>query len=408
MSMGSDTGRRFHPLSPHHRRTVVAALGLSAVGSSGYSAITPALPELAELYDVSLAAIGLLQGGIAIPGILLTPVLGGLSDRLGRGRTALASMVVFGIAGTACALSTTFGIVLTLRIVQGAGFAGLIGLAPALIGDVVVDRDRRRFIAINTVVLTVSATVSPVLGGMLAGHDPRLVFLLYTAALLLLPLAVTGLPRGRGSAARLLPRPRAVASELRSQGALWTTLGTIPLTAVTVGLMTSATGGALPLSLDRVFDVPVAWRGLLVGMPNIGSAAGSSAVAALGHRAGDRVVVMVGLVLVATGLTVLGIAPNLLVLGVGALILGSGVGPVYSAAQHHAARHAVETRGFVVGTWSASSRLGQSVGPLLGGFLVGVVGPQQSFLVTASLGVLAVCGYGLAARRLPRPSSSVA
>jgi len=376
---------------------ILAVTALSAIGSSGYGMLAPAMAELAEAYRVSEAAVGLLQGVIAVPGIALTVLLGGLSDRFGRGRVALFSLLLFAAAGTACALVDSFGVAVCLRAVQGIGFAGLLTIPPTVISERLTGAARQRGLAVNTGLLTIAAIAGPIAGGALASTgDPRNAFWVYAAGLALVPstIRVLGLAPGHPSTPGVAG---GVLADLRRAGTLWTSFGALSLTTVIIVLMAGATSAMLPLALERVFDVPLVTRGFFVGLSNVGSLVASVALAFFAGRVADRYAALGGLGLCATALLLTAIAPALWVVVVGMVLLGFGVGCAYNAAVHHISQQQIAGRGLLIGAWSASSRLGQATGPVAGALLVGALGPMAAFGASGAAGVVAVVVLATAA-----------
>ena len=91
----------------------------------GSSSVTPAFPEIRQEFGVSADQVGLLITVFTLPGVLLTAVAGALSDRVGRRKILIPSLMLFGLAGGACALAPTFEMLLVLRTLQGFGAAAL-------------------------------------------------------------------------------------------------------------------------------------------------------------------------------------------------------------------------------------------------------------------------------------------
>jgi MFS transporter, ACDE family, multidrug resistance protein len=85
----------------------------------GTSSVTPAFPQIQGEFGISSAQVRLLITVFTLPGILLTPVAGVLSDRYGRRKVLVPSLYLFGVAGVACALAMDFGLLLVLRILRG-------------------------------------------------------------------------------------------------------------------------------------------------------------------------------------------------------------------------------------------------------------------------------------------------
>ncbi len=140
--------------------TLIAVLGVSS--------ITPAFPSIEKALHISAQDVGLLITVFTLPGVLLTPVLGVLADRLGRKKILIPSLILFGIAGTACAFARNFDLLLSLRFIQGVGAASLGSLNVTLVGDLYSGKQRSSAMGYNASVLSVGTAVYPAIGGALA------------------------------------------------------------------------------------------------------------------------------------------------------------------------------------------------------------------------------------------------
>lgn len=134
----------------------------------GVASIAPALPKMAQSLEVSNQRIGLLITAFTLPGIFLTPLLGIFADRIGRKVILVPSLLIFGIAGTACAFATDFTWLLLLRFLQGIGGASLGALNVTLIGDLYEDNRRATAMGYNASVLSMGTACYPAIGGGLA------------------------------------------------------------------------------------------------------------------------------------------------------------------------------------------------------------------------------------------------
>ncbi|MEE9472014.1 MAG: MFS transporter, partial [Gemmatimonadota bacterium] len=105
------------PVYRHRNLQVVFAVTLVAV--LAVSSITPAFPKIARELGVSPARIGWLISAFTLPGVVLTPIFGLIADRAGRKTVLVPSLLLFGAAGTACALTHDFQSLLLLRVLQG-------------------------------------------------------------------------------------------------------------------------------------------------------------------------------------------------------------------------------------------------------------------------------------------------
>lgn len=145
---------------------IIFSITLAAI--MGVSSITPALPLMAQIFDVSVSQIAWLITIFTLPGIVLTPVLGFLSDIIGRKKVLVPSLFLFGVAGFACSFAQSYEQLLFFRFIQGVGVAAIGALNVTMIGDIFSGNERARAMGYNSGVLSFGATFYPAIGGALA------------------------------------------------------------------------------------------------------------------------------------------------------------------------------------------------------------------------------------------------
>jgi EmrB/QacA subfamily drug resistance transporter len=99
-----------------------------------------------------------------------TPLLGKLSDTIGRKPCYLLSIGVFVGGSLLCALAPSIALLAAFRAIQGIGAGGLMSLAFTILGDLVSPRERGRYQPYLMSVFAVASVAGPVLGGLFAGH----------------------------------------------------------------------------------------------------------------------------------------------------------------------------------------------------------------------------------------------
>src|SRR5215213_4452446 len=142
--------------------------GVTLMAGLGTSSITPAFPAIVKELGVSSGQVGLLITFFILPGIVMMPVLGVLSDRYGRKKILVPALLLFGLAGGACAFARDFNVLLALRFFQGMGAAALGTLNVTVIGDIYDGRERSSALGYNSSVLSVGTASYPAIGGLLA------------------------------------------------------------------------------------------------------------------------------------------------------------------------------------------------------------------------------------------------
>ncbi len=138
---------------------------------TGVQLISPALPALAERYDLSESEVSLVISVYLIPATVASIPAGLLADRFGRRWVFGGGLLLFGVAGMLLPLvaEASFGAMLTMRFLQGLGFAPAFPLTITILGDLyrgpaLVSAQGRR-----SVLMSLADGGYPILGGLLVG-----------------------------------------------------------------------------------------------------------------------------------------------------------------------------------------------------------------------------------------------
>jgi MFS family permease len=154
----------------------------------GVLSIDPAIPSLAIALKVPHEQIGLIITAYLIPVVIGTPILGVLSDRIGkRKRILIPSLLIFAVGGALASTANSFSTLLQWRFIQGIGAASLESLAFAMIGDMYGGKMLAAAMGINASIIGITAAIYPLIGGILTGLSWRYPFLL---SLLAIPIAL--------------------------------------------------------------------------------------------------------------------------------------------------------------------------------------------------------------------------
>lgn len=154
------------PLFFHRNLQFVFGITLTAI--IGVSSIIPALPDIMDGLAMTPVDIGLVISAFTLPGVIFSPLVGILADRLGRKVIVVPALFVFGIFGFGCFFARTMEQLLVLRFLQGMGAAPLGVLYGILIGDLFEGKERGRAMGYNASVLSMGTAAFPALGGFLA------------------------------------------------------------------------------------------------------------------------------------------------------------------------------------------------------------------------------------------------
>lgn len=150
------------------RRLLTLALGTFAIGTGNY-VFTGVLGGLASDLAVSVALAGQLVTVFAITNAVGSPILVSLTNRLGRRRLLVATMLVYSLANLVAAVLPTFGLLALSRVIAAGAAAIFTPVAAAVAAGLVPEERRGRALAIVTGGLTIAFVAGIPLGTVIGG-----------------------------------------------------------------------------------------------------------------------------------------------------------------------------------------------------------------------------------------------
>ncbi|WP_207264993.1 MFS transporter [Desulfovibrio sp. Huiquan2017] len=149
-------------------RNLQYVFGVTLMAVLGVSSIIPALPDIMKGLNLSAVQIGLVISAFTLPGVLFSPLVGIMADRVGRKVVLVPSLFIFSGFGFACFFAHTMQQLLILRFLQGVGAAPLGVLYSTMIGDLYTGPERGQAMGYNASVLAMGTAGYPAVGGVLA------------------------------------------------------------------------------------------------------------------------------------------------------------------------------------------------------------------------------------------------
>jgi DHA2 family multidrug resistance protein-like MFS transporter len=141
-------------------------LAVLAVGLDG-TVLSVALPTLATDLHASTADLQWFVSGYTL--VLAAALLPGglLGDRYGRKRVLLGALVLFGAGSLACAYAPSAGAFIAARVLLGLGAAAIIPLALSVLTVLFTDEERPRAVGVWATANFLALPIGPILGGWL-------------------------------------------------------------------------------------------------------------------------------------------------------------------------------------------------------------------------------------------------
>jgi len=302
---------------------VTVMLDMFAIGI-----IIPVLPRLVEDFmggDTARAATiyGIFGTAWALMQFLFMPVLGSLSDRVGRRPIILLSNFGLGLDYVLMALAPNLRWLFVGRVISGITAAS-VSTAGAYIADVTPAEQRAAKFGLLGAAFGAGFVVGPALGGLLGDISPRLPF--WVAAGLSLTNGLYGLfvlpeslPRERRSPfSWRKANPVGAFKLLRSHHELWGLAG--------VTFLSNLAHAALPSTAVLYMGYRYSWDAKAVGLLLAGVGVcqiivNAVLVGRVVKALGERQTILVGLVAGTAGFTIQAMAPNGALYAVGIVVM---------------------------------------------------------------------------------------
>lgn len=384
------------------RAPAVLLMAGSCLPILGAVLIAPVLPRMQDHFAHVPGNTVLVPLVLSVPALslaVLAPFAGVLVDRLGRKRLLVVATVLYALFGTAPLWLTSLYGILFSRVLVGVAEAAIMTCCTTLIGDFYTGRVRDRYLALQTMCASASATVFFVLGGALGSAGWRAPFWLYAVGLLLAPAMARLLPAPAPGAA---PEHAATAPDARRPFPLRRMAGICLLTVF--GAVVFYT---VPVEMAYLMDdAGVTSTGAIGAVTALASAAtvlGSILFTRLADGPRRRLPAL--FLLCAAGFLLMGATDHVALLVIGAVVNCVGTGLLLPSLLTLAmSRLDFADRGRGTGLWTSAFFLGEFVCPLVLLAGAGALGSLAS--AVALLGVLTLATATAlvpAVRRTPGP-----
>ncbi len=383
-----------------------------AVDVLGLTIMIPLLPFYAEKLGATPFMVGWLIGVYAVCQLFSGPLLGRMSDHMGRKPLLIVSQLGTFIGFIITAFAPNLWILFLARAVDGST-AGNLSLAQAYISDVTKPEDRAKSFGIAIgIPFGLGFFMGPAISGFLARYDYR--YPIFAAAFLsacsifatslLLPSVKAGAGRGEGQGGKRLSLVEwgAYAGFFR-RPLLAPRLYEFAAFAFSFAWFVSG----LPLFAERRFT----WHGMPFGAPQLGAIwafAGllgiflqGPGLGRLTARFGEKALLRAGFLSYAAGYLILALSHSIpvLILATGVTAIGGLVRPVLTSLITQATP--ATEQGVVLGLTQSLTSVAQITAPPIGTYLIGKEVLSGWGLITAAVAAL---GLALALR----PSESQA
>ncbi|MEV6302924.1 MFS transporter [Actinoplanes sp. NPDC051861] len=370
---------------------LVLLLAGSCLSVLGAVLIAPVLPQMTDHFAGVAGADVLVPIVLTVPALIIgltAPFAGVIADAIDRKRVLIIAMIGYSIFGTAPLYLDSLGAIIGSRVLVGVCEAAIMTCCTTLIADYWSGPRRSRYLGLQTLLASVSATVFLGLGGALGAGGWRTPFWLYSvAALLAVPMALLiWQPVTAPRTAKLAPLP-------------WRQLRVPCLVTLAGGVVFYALIVELSFVLDEAGVTATATIGALSALMSLATALAAGSFAKLSGQT-PRTLLPIAFGLSAAGFLVIwGSGGSVPVITVGAVLTGAGTGLLLPTLLTWATNGlSFAERGRGTGLWTGTLFIGEFLSPVLltglaaaiGGLrpAIGLLGIATALLAVATLAIV--------------------
>lgn len=159
------------------KRDLLALSSVPLVMTLGNSMLIPVLPLISKKLAITSFQVSLIITVYSLVAIILIPIAGYLSDRIGRKMVMVPCIIIAGLGGAVSGwaswkLDDPFLIILIGRILQGVGSAGAAPVVIPLVGDMFKkDEQISAGLGLTETANTAGKVLSPIIGAVLASYS---------------------------------------------------------------------------------------------------------------------------------------------------------------------------------------------------------------------------------------------
>jgi multidrug resistance protein len=359
----------------------------------GFGMLLPLLPFYAQALQATPAQIGLLFSSYSLTQLLFSPLLGRLSDRIGRRPVLLVSICGSVLAHLMFAFSSSFAWLVVARSLAGVA-ASNYGIAQAYMADVSRPEDRSRAMGLIGAAFGIGFVLGPALGGALARFGPLTVPLAAAAlSAVNFLIALVWLPESLPPEVRSRPRQ----TSWLAPGGVVRMWGNAPLRNLMllfflVMFCFSVMEATLALYCQSRFGFgrsQTSWLFVYVGVLLVIIQGGL--LGRLIRTFGERSLILGGIVLMAAGLVLLPGAPTVWLLAGSLALLAVGSGLHNPSVLGLLSQLTDESsQGETIGISRSFGALARTLGPAAGTWIFGRAGAPWPFWTAGGLMIVAL------------------
>jgi DHA1 family multidrug resistance protein-like MFS transporter len=357
---------------------------------AGFGIIIPVLPFYAEEIGASPAQLGLLMAVYSLTQLIVAPMWGRISDRIGRKPVIMIGILGLAISFFLTALSTELWMLFAARILGGFLSSANMPTAMAYVADITTSENRGKGMGVIGAATGLGFVFGPAIGGVLSKISLSMPFYIAAALsfitfFLVLILLRESLPKEKRNQEQ--KQKTSIWQELNGSQSILFYLQLF-ITLSLAGLeATFAYFAAVRAGLDTV---QLGYTFMIMGLAS--AIVQGGLIGRLIKKHGEGSVIMIGIIISAVGFGLILLTNSFITAALYLTIFGIGNGVIRPSISSLLTKNTTSGHGSKTGLLSSFDSLGRIIGPPVGGWLY-AINIDLPYLSGIALSIVALLLY---------------
>lgn len=147
-------------------KAFITLLGSIFIAVLGIGIIIPVMPVYAQTLGAGGFALGMIIAAFSVSRSCLQPIIGNLSDRVGRKRFIIAGLFIYACAGLLIPQAETVWQLILIRLFHGSGSGMIVPIAMAYISSLTPEGQEGRYMGFLNTAIFLGMGCGPIVGGL--------------------------------------------------------------------------------------------------------------------------------------------------------------------------------------------------------------------------------------------------
>lgn len=365
-------------------KAFITLLGSIFIAVLGIGIIIPVMPVYAQSLGAGGFALGMIIAAFSVSRSCLQPLIGNMSDKVGRKRFMIVGLFIYAVAGLLIPQAETVWQLILIRLFHGSGSGMIVPVAMAYISNLTPEGQEGRYMGFLNTAIFLGMGCGPIVGGLFfdsMGPDAAfyaMAFMCLVASFMIIFFLPT---KERATQKKVTDGVFASMVKMfrdrHTFGVLLARYGTMIVMVPSLAF--------LPLFMQEHFEARGAVVGMVIACRTFVNAALQFPFGKFADTYNKLVLLMIGVVLMVVAIASVPSATSIYHLFISYMLLGCGEALVWPTLGAYASEkgRAQYGHGTMMGVLSFAMSVGVLTGAIIAGISMDYLGIEWSFYVPA-------------------------